>query len=156
MVGRPQKIRKIAGAPTVSGFNPCAQGRHRRGRHASRINDDILLLFEEYESIRLLDYEGNNQTDAAEQMHVSRPTLTRIYQRARKKVAQAFIEGRTIKFEGGKVHYETEWYQCTQCKTVFNIPENGTAENKEMACPLCASEALVVYHDPDSLMAEED
>lgn len=155
MIGRPQKIRKIAGAPSVSGFSPCGQARRGRGRRRGHQQADILLLFEEYESIRLLDYEGHNQTDAAELMHVSRPTLTRIYQRARKKVAQAFIEGSTIKFEGGKVHYETEWYQCTQCKSIFNIPENGSENNRKLECPLCGSHEIVVYHESDTLMAED-
>ena len=95
MVGRPQKIRKIAGAPSVEGFIPKGprRGRQFRGRgRFRRHEEDIFLLFEEYESIRLLDYEGLNQTEASEQMNVSRPTLTRIYQRARQKVAKAFIE----------------------------------------------------------------
>ncbi len=155
MVGRPQKIRKIAGAPTLSGFRPCGPRRHRGGHHSGRMQEHIMLLFEEYESIRLLDYEGNNQTDAAELMHVSRPTLTRIYQRARQKVAQAFIEGRPIKFEGGNVHYETEWYQCTSCRSVFNIPQNATDTTSSMECPLCGQTEIIVYHNPDNLMTEE-
>lgn len=155
MVGRPQKIRKITGAPTVPGFKPCGQGRRRNGQRGRHRHDDILLLFEEYESMRLLDYEGHNQTDAAELMQVSRPTLTRIYQRARKKVAQAFVEGRELKFEGGKVHYETEWYECTCCKSIFNTPENGSDENKKMECPLCGNHEIIVYHKSDTLMAED-
>jgi len=52
------------------------------------------LNFDEYETIRLLDYEGLMQEEAAERMNVSRPTLTRIYENARKTMAKAFVEGK--------------------------------------------------------------
>ncbi len=158
MVGRPQKIRKIAGAPSVEGFIPKGprRGRQLRGRgRFRRHEEDIFLLFEEYESIRLLDYEGLNQTAASEQMHVSRPTLTRIYQRARQKVAKAFIEGRVIRFEGGKVNFKAEWYQCTDCESIFNISEKKQEVMEEVMCPLCSGSKIIVYHAADSLMDDE-
>ncbi|MFA6831014.1 MAG: DUF134 domain-containing protein [Bacteroidaceae bacterium] len=157
MVGRPQKIRKIAGAPLVEGFVPKGhRGRQcRRGTKCRKQQEMILLLFEEYESIRLLDYVGLNQTEAAEQMNVSRPTLTRIYQRARQKVAKAFIEGCVLRFEGGKVNYKTEWYQCIDCQSIFNISDKRQEMDEKLICPLCSGSEIVVYHEADSLMADE-
>jgi len=158
MVGRPQKIRKIAGAPSIEGFDPKGhRGRQCRGRRNCRRQEEtILLLFEEYESIRLLDYKGLNQTESAQEMQVSRPTLTRIYQRARQKVAKAFIEGCPISFEGGKVNYKTEWYQCTDCQSIFNISDKHQKMIKEVTCPLCSGNKIIVYHEADSLMEEEE
>ncbi len=75
----------------------------------------VTLLFDEYEAIRLLDYEGMNQEQAAVQMNVSRPTLTRIYEKARKTIAQAFVEGKMILIEGGNVQFEKQWFRCKRC-----------------------------------------
>ena len=58
--------------------------------------EPVILLFEEYEAFRLLDYEGMTQFQAADQMDVSRPALTRIYEKARRTIAEAFVEGKAI------------------------------------------------------------
>ena len=79
----------------MQGFKPYGIPRH--------LLSSVSLLFDEYEAIRLLDYEGMNQDVAAEQMNVSRPTLTRIYEKARKTIAQALVEGKMITIEGGNV-----------------------------------------------------
>ena len=51
-------------------------------------------------SIRLVDYEGLHHEKVAEQMNVSRPTLTRIYEKARKIVALC-CGRKMINIEGG-------------------------------------------------------
>ena len=58
--------------------------------------EPVILLFEEYEVLRLLDYLGMTQLEAASEMAVSRPTLTRIYEKARRTIAEAFVEGKAI------------------------------------------------------------
>ena len=63
----------------------------------------IILSLDEFETIRLLDYQGLDQEKAAELMSVSRPTITRIYASARKKIATALAEGKAISIEGGPV-----------------------------------------------------
>jgi len=66
----------------------------------------ILLKIEEYESIRLVNYNMLSQDVAATQMNVSRPTFTRIYNRALKQIAKSFIEGKTLEIQGGNYHFE--------------------------------------------------
>ena len=66
--------------------------------------DPVILLYEEHESIRLMDYEGLTQEQSAEIMDVSRPTFTRIYEKARRSIAKAFVEGKAIFIEGGNYH----------------------------------------------------
>ena len=61
-----------------------------------RKTNEVILHLEEYEAIRLLDYQNLTQEEAAVYMDVSRPTLTRIYEEARNKVATAFVEGRDL------------------------------------------------------------
>jgi uncharacterized protein len=77
--------------------------------------DPVLLKFEEYESIRLVNYEKLSQDKAAEKMDISRPTFTRIYNRALNQIAQSFVEGKTIVIEGGNYSLEKEWYRCKKC-----------------------------------------
>jgi uncharacterized protein len=50
----------------------------------------------EIEALRLVDLEGLSQEQAGTEMGVSRGTVWRLLQSARKKVAQALTEGRTL------------------------------------------------------------
>ena len=70
-----------------------------------RKSNEVILNIEEYETIRLLDYQNLTQEEAATLMDVSRPTLTRIYEEARNKVATAFVEGRDLLFKGGDFYF---------------------------------------------------
>ena len=71
---RPKRNRCIEHPPIMEGFKPF-------GIPMTKL-EPIILLYEEYESMRLADYEGLTQAQAAEQMQVSRPTFTRIYEKA--------------------------------------------------------------------------
>lgn len=102
-----------------------------------QLSQQIEMLYEEFEAIRLADYDNYSQAEAAEKMDVSRPTFTRIYDAARKKVAKAFVEGKSIIIEGGDVSFDKQWYRCEACETVFHLPGN-----KEAACPSCASKNI--------------
>ena len=79
-MSRPQNNRKILSPPLMQGFKPFGIPRSSL--------ESIVLKYDEYESIRLLDYEGLVQEQAAERMQVSRPTLTRIYESARNTIAK--------------------------------------------------------------------
>lgn len=77
--------------------------------------ESVFLLFEEFESIRLTDYENLTQEEAAEKMNISRPTFTRIYEKARKNIAKAFVEGKAIVIKGGDYITDNYWYKCKDC-----------------------------------------
>lgn len=113
---RPQQNRKIASPPIMKGFKPFGIPR-------SAI-ESIVLKFDEYEAIRLLDYEGMMQEEAAEKMNVSRPTLTRIYENARRTIAKALVEGKMIFIEGGNVDFGKDWYRCRKCHKLIDGVEN--------------------------------
>jgi predicted DNA-binding protein (UPF0251 family) len=68
----------------------------------------VELAADELEAIRLADYEGLYQEQAAEQMGVSRQTFGLIIARAHKKVAEALTQGKAIRVEGGIEIAETE------------------------------------------------
>ena len=86
--GRPKIKRRISSIPKISQFSP----RGRPGRP-----DEVALSMDEYEAIRLADYEGLGQAEAAEKMQISRATFGRIIREARKKLADGLINGKIIK-----------------------------------------------------------
>ena len=108
---RPKQNRKMEHPPLMQGFKPFGIPR--------KMLRSVTLLFEEYEAIRLLDYKGMTQEQAAVVMNVSRPTLTRIYEKARRTIAQALVEGMMIAIEGGTVQFDKEWYRCRRCYKLF-------------------------------------
>ncbi len=133
MSPRPKRRRKLTEPPPVSGFVP------ESGDYSSAPEDTVVLHFEEYEAIKLADYEGLTQLEASKRMHVSRPTFTRIYDTARKKVAKAFIENKRISIAGGNVEFEADWYRCESCGTVFK-QKSGTQTGN---CPVCGDERVI-------------
>jgi len=62
---------------------------------------EIVMSVEEYESLRLIDYEFLTQEQASVEMQIARTTLQRIYDSARKKVAKAFVESLVLRIDGG-------------------------------------------------------
>jgi predicted DNA-binding protein (UPF0251 family) len=106
-------------------------------------NSPVVLNYEEYEAIRLSDFELHGQVEAALEMSISRPTFARIYESARRKVAQAFVLGKPIVFEGGKVYFDSEWYACNHCGCWFNQPAK---EEKVICCALCGSPDIEQYN----------
>ncbi len=115
-MSRPQKSRKVLNPPKMLGFKPF-------GLPTCEL-EQVTLKFEEYESIKLVDYEMLSQEKAAELMDVSRPTFTRIYNRALKTIAKAFVEGKVIGIEGGNYQFDKDWYRCEKCYKLIEGLEN--------------------------------
>ena len=134
---RPKQDRKISIPPLMKGFKPFGIPR--------RMLSSVSLLYDEYEAIRLLDYEGMNQDQAAVQMNVSRPTLTRIYEKARKTIAQALVEGKMIMIEGGNVQFDRAWYRCRRCYKLIGGLENHV-HCKD--CNTFSDEELIPINNP--------
>ena len=57
---------------------------------------EVGLTMEEIEALRLVDSKGLEQVEAAKKMKTSQSTLQRILSNARKKVAEAIVEGKAI------------------------------------------------------------
>jgi predicted DNA-binding protein (UPF0251 family) len=124
MSPRAKKYRLVQKAPNFSGFKPFG---------VQKVNDsEISLNFEEYEAIKFCDYELLTHAEASVLMNVSRPTFTRVYESARRKIAKAFVEASTICFEGGKVVFDMLWHKCNRCSITFTIPEGQSGK-----CPVC-------------------
>ena len=63
----------------------------------------VVIGCDEYEVLRLMDYVQLSQADCAAQMGVSRATVARLYESARRAVAEALVQGKTLRIEGGDV-----------------------------------------------------
>jgi uncharacterized protein len=63
--------------------------------------EELVLAFDELEALRLADLEGLYQEEAASSMRISRQTFGNIIKSARKKVADALVNGKAIRIEGG-------------------------------------------------------
>jgi predicted DNA-binding protein (UPF0251 family) len=126
--------RKIITPPTIKGFSVFGPNRKK--------NEKTRLFIEEYEVIRLLDFENLTQEEAAIHMEVSRPTLTRIYENARKKVAKSLVEGIDMVISGGEYIFDESWFRCETCKANFDIPENS-----DRCCPICKTTEIVTLNE---------
>ena len=124
---RRRTLRKVVAPPGFKGYKPYGVGRES--------HEFIELFYEEYEAIKLADYDLMNHAEASRLMGVSRPTFARIYESARRKIAKAMVETKEIKTIYGNIWMDKRWYICDDCLTRFTIPKTI----KKHECPMCAS-----------------
>ncbi|MCF7792050.1 MAG: DUF134 domain-containing protein [Victivallales bacterium] len=67
---------------------------------------EVILELDEFEAIKLADYDEKYHADAAEKMGVSRQTFGNIIKSARKKIADALINGKAIRIEGREISFD--------------------------------------------------
>lgn len=120
---RPKRKRIISRLPNIEGFKPIGIP----ARHLKFLN----LSIDEYESVKLTDYQGLNQEEAAEIMGVSRPTFTRIYESARKTIAKVLVEGKAMVISGGDVDFQEKVLSCKRCNRMFH---HDTIKIHEQKC----------------------
>jgi len=95
--GRPKKIRIVKNEPQIRLFSP----RGKPGRP-----NEIELKIEEFEALRLTDYKGQNQQEAARNMVISQQTFSRVLNNARKSLSEALVTGKIIRIQGGNYSLE--------------------------------------------------
>ncbi len=92
-MSRPRKCRKVLSEPQVTYFKPAGV--------PLRELEELEIMIDELEAIRLVDSMEKDQTAASKNMGVSQPTLHRLLISARKKIADALVKGCAIKINGG-------------------------------------------------------
>jgi hypothetical protein len=100
--------------------------------------EHVDLHYEEYEAIKLADYDLMNQLEASKLMGVSRATFARVYESARRKIARALVETREIRSVFGHASLDHSWFICKDCHARFNVPKNQEGR----FCPLCKTENI--------------
>ena len=92
-MARPTRCRRVCAEPKCRSFAPQA---------ASGMGT-VILTVDEYEVIRLVDYEKRTHEQCAAQMEISRTTVTEIYESARFKLSDSLVNGKKLVIDGG--HY---------------------------------------------------
>jgi len=90
---RPKKTRWVKCEPGERCFRPLCKPINKL--------EGIYLTLDEFEAIRLADFEKLEQIHAAKRMHISRPTFSRILSLAHSKIADALVNIKAIRIEGG-------------------------------------------------------
>jgi predicted DNA-binding protein (UPF0251 family) len=124
---RTRRLRKIVAPPKFKGYKPYGCADEHKGY--------IELLYEEYEAIKLADFDLMNHNEACILMGVSRPTFARIYKSARRKIAMALVKAKEIRAIYGNAYLDKNWFMCVECNARFTIPEVIIEKN----CPVCKS-----------------
>lgn len=142
---RPQKCRRICSYPDYWSFSP-EDGK------AETVN----ITLDEYEALRLIDWMGNTQEEAADEMQVARTTVTAIYDSVRKKIADALVNGKKIVFCGGS-------YRLREAESKININRKGlnimriavTYENGQVFQHFGHSEYFKIYDVENGAVVSE-
>ncbi len=90
---RPKKTRWVKCEPGERCFRPQCEPLDKL--------DGVYMTLDEFEAIRLADYEGLKQERAAKKLKISRPTFSRIIASAHNKIGDALVNIKAIKIEGG-------------------------------------------------------
>ena len=92
-MARHPKCRHVEFIPAVTSFKPAGIPRY--------CLEEVIMRVEEIEAIRLKDLLGMEQEECARKMLISRPTFQRILVEGRAKIADALINGKGLRIEGG-------------------------------------------------------
>ncbi|MFH1307796.1 MAG: DUF134 domain-containing protein [archaeon] len=95
---RPRRCRRIFFKPDATYFKPAGVRMHHL--------EEIVLTYDEAEALRLIDVEEMPQEQAAKKMNISQPTLSRLIKSGRKKLADAVINSKAIRVEGGNFEFK--------------------------------------------------
>ena len=128
---RPKKSRRVGFNPKINYFKP-------RGIPVLDL-DEVCLTIDEREAIRLADLLGMSHEDSGKQMGVSRATFGRIIQQARQTIADAIINGKAVRVEGGNYELvdEKRKFICHRCNNMWEEPY-GTGKPK--CCNSCGGD----------------
>jgi predicted DNA-binding protein (UPF0251 family) len=124
---RPRRFRWVRAQPSSTYFKP-------RGVPLAALEEAVLTV-DEHEAIRLADLEGLQQEEAAERMNVSRATFGRIVASARRKIADALVNAKAIRVEGGDFVMAGA-HICDDCGYTWNLTFGAAVPP---VCPSCES-----------------
>jgi len=127
-MGRRPLCRRVSNIPLITYFKPAGI--------PLRELEEICLSVEELEAVRLKDQEDLEQEQCAEKMNVSRPTFVRILDSARKKIADALIQGKAIRIEGGNFEMAMGRFRCKN-EHEWEVPFDTLNNKLPGTCPTC-------------------
>jgi len=127
-MGRAPKWRRVTFIPEITYFKPVGS--------PLKIPKEVNLSIEEAEAIRLNDLEGLEQKECAQRMSISRPTFHRVLASARSKLADALLNGKAIRIEGGNFEMAVRRFHCLNGHE-WDVPFETLIAAPPQFCPTC-------------------
>ena len=127
-MSRPPKCRRVEFLPNATYFKPAGI--------PLRDLKEVRLSVEEAEAIRLKDLESLEQEQGAEKMNISRPTFQRVLASARQKMADALLNGKAIRIEGGSFEMAFRKFRCLN-EHEWEVPIEVVLSASPGLCPNC-------------------
>lgn len=91
-MSRPKKCRRVCGLPGFKTFGPLG---------CPSASEFVIMPVDEFETVRLIDREGMTQEECAARMGIARATVQRMYDEARRKMAECLVDGKSLHIDGG-------------------------------------------------------
>lgn len=138
---RPNKPKRVKREPVCDSFFPKGKAEQCH---------EIEMSVEEYETLRLLDYEGMTQAECAKEMGIARATVQSLYTEARKKTARFLVEAAGLRIRGGNFLIEEDMSGNGRGKKgVYTMKIAVTYENGEVFQHFGHTEQFKIYHVED-------
>jgi predicted DNA-binding protein (UPF0251 family)/predicted Fe-Mo cluster-binding NifX family protein len=134
---RPQKCRMVTALPGITYFKPAGI--------PLRFLQEVRLSVDQAEALRLKDIEGLEQAEAAVRMGISRPTFQRLLTGARQHVADALLNGKAIRIEGGN-------FEVTPVSRDNKNQENLGGKTMKYAMPVSGSRLMSHFGQASEFM----
>jgi predicted DNA-binding protein (UPF0251 family) len=133
-MGRPPLWRRVASIPEITYFKPA-------GIPLAQLQE-VRLSVEEAEAIRLKDIEKLEQEECAQKMHISRTTFARVLTAARQKVADALLNGKGLRIEGGNFEMTARRFRCVNGHE-WDVPFEIMTNSPTQSCPSCNTPTIM-------------
>ena len=133
-MARLPKCRRVDFVPEVTYFKPAGVPLWA--------SEEVCLYVEEAEAIRLKDLEGLEQEECAQRMNISRPTFHRLLCSARQKVADAILNGKAIRIEGGNFEMAMRRFRCNVGHE-WDVPFEAMISGPPVSCPRCSTSDIL-------------
>ena len=133
-MGRRQLWRKVSFIPPVTYFKPA-------GIPVATL-EEVKLLVEEAEAIRLKDLEGLEQEECAQKMSISRTTFSRILDSARQKIADSLLNGKALRIDGGNFEMAVRRFRCISGHE-WEVPFETMVSDPPEFCPECETSNIM-------------
>ncbi len=142
---RKQRCRRIEGYPDHWEFSP----------EEVTDKEPVVMTLDEFETIRLLDREGMTQEQCAEKMGIARTTVTAIYESARRKIADAMVDGKQLQIRGGTYRLNDPGTENIIQKGTGTMRIGVTYENGEVFQHFGHTEQFKLYDVADGKIVSE-
>ena len=137
---RPQKPRRVGFIPDATHFKPAGV--------PLRVMEEVCISIEEAEAVRLKDLDGLEQEEGASKMNISRPTFQRVLVSARQKMADALLNGKAIRIDGGNFEMAVRRFRCVNGHE-WNVPFEVMVNTPPQLCPTCNTPSIMPFQPPE-------